>query len=120
MFQLMALSLTTKVAIALGYTLLIAILSGYGTWKITRDDLNEYKQEALVLVMKQVTEIAKLDTESLKASISKAKEQWERDHVNEVRWFTIKETDHVITAPECTIADDSLRLWNDENRGVDN
>lgn len=120
MIPLPVLTLGTKVAILCGAILLTATASAYLTWKYTAADLELYIANANVAVMKQTVEVVKLDEITLRNALELQRKQLEKDREIEIRWNTIKETDHVITAAECTISPDSLRLWNDENRGVSN
>lgn len=120
MIPLPLMTFGTKAIIALVLILSYTGIVGWKGYTMGQKEWREEQSEARVLVMKQTVEVVKLDSATLNNALEQQRKQLERDRTHEIRWHTIKETDHIITAAECTISPDSLRLWNDENGGVSN
>jgi len=111
--------LTTKLIVA-GSILLGAM--GWAGWKaytLTRDHYENVIQQDKIVTVERTRTIAVLDKEAEKRAVAKAKAQWEADNASTTAFLDFIANNPISRSPQCTIGDDGLRLWNNENRGVE-
>lgn len=69
--------------------------------------------------MEKTLKVKELDQVALNKALAQQRKQLEQDHANETEILRYLASNPPITNPTCDLDDTGLRLWNDENRGVE-
>ena len=94
-------------------------LTGFKVHEWTAASYEKQIMADKIITVVKTQEVAVLDQKSLTSALAKQKAQLERDFANLQTVQQYVETHPVTTSPECKLDADGLRLWNDENRGVE-
>lgn len=111
--------LTTKLIFVLSVLLGAMSWSAWKAHTLTRDHYETVIQKDNLITVEKTQTIAVLDKEAEKRAVAKAKAQWEADNATTEAFLDFIANNPIVRSPECSIGDDGLRLWNNENRGVE-
>lgn len=119
MWPLPVMSITTKLAILFGVVLLTNIFTATKTWQFAADRFEAKIQADKIITVEKTVEIAKRDLEAEQRAVARARKQWEIDNATTEAFLDYIANNPIVRNPVCTLDADGLRLWNNENRGVE-
>ena len=112
-----ALSLGSKILLVVAFITTLVGLTAYKTWSLTSDHYEQKIQADKYITVVKTQEIRVLDQKSLTSALIKQKAQLEKDFENEREILRFLQQNPA--AANCDIGADGLRLWNSENRSVE-
>ena len=111
------LGLGSKLIILMSLFLISNVFVAYKTHNWTADSYEQKIQADKYITVVKTAEIQVLDQKSLTSALIQQKAQLEKDFENEREILRFLQQNPA--AANCDIGADGLRLWNNENRGVE-
>lgn len=113
-------SMPTKIIIGVSMVVLVAGWASFKTYQVTRDIYEGQIAAEKVIVLEKEKEVLKLDSATLTRALAFQEKQLKQDFENEKNILEYLAKHPITNDPVCRLDDDGLRLWNNENAGVQN